>query len=132
MTIEGLVTVRSCVDAATTAARAVAALADHGVTLIARIDHAAAAAAAGLPLGPTELLIFGNPRGGTPLMQVARTIAIDLPLRMLIWSDDRGSWASYDDPDWLARRHGIADNHPAVQRVAQVLAAIASAATETR
>jgi uncharacterized protein (DUF302 family) len=78
------------------------------MTVFARIDHAAGAAAVGLSLRPTELLIFGNAKGGTPLMQSTQTIGIDLPLKALVWQDASGStWLSYNDPSWLAKRHGL-------------------------
>ena len=80
-----------------------------GLTIFARVDHAAGATSVGLPLRPTELLIFGNARGGTPLMQLAQTIGIDLPLKALAWEDAAGkTWLSYNDPAWLAARHGVA------------------------
>src|SRR4029450_12973509 len=73
-----------------------------------RIDHAAGAAAVGMPLRPTELLIFGNPPAGTPLMQAEQTIGIDLPLKALVWEDASGGvWIAYNDPAWLAVRHGL-------------------------
>jgi uncharacterized protein (DUF302 family) len=78
------------------------------MTVFARIDHAAGAAAAGLPLRPTDLLIFGNARAGTPLMESVQTIGIDLPLKALVWQDVAGNtWVSYNDPAWLARRHRL-------------------------
>ena len=87
--------------------RLAAAVTDRGMTVLARIDHAAAAAKAGMELRPTEVLIFGNPKAGTPLMQVAQTMGIDLPLKALVWQDDNGkTWLAYNDPKWLARRHG--------------------------
>jgi uncharacterized protein (DUF302 family) len=80
-----------------------------GLTVFCRIDHAANAVAAGLQLRPTELLIFGNGKGGTPLMQAAQTIGLDLPIRALAWQDAGGqTWVSYNDPVWLTERHGIA------------------------
>src|SRR3982074_2968871 len=76
-----------------------------GMTVFAHIDHAAAAAAAGLSLRPTELLIFGNARGVTALMELVQTIGIDLPLRALVWQDASGiTWLSYNDPNWLGKR----------------------------
>ena len=78
------------------------------MTVFARIDHAAGAASAGLPLRPTEVLIFGNAKGGTPLMQSVQTIGIDLPLKALVWQDASGqTWFSYNDPAFLAQRHGL-------------------------
>jgi uncharacterized protein (DUF302 family) len=80
----------------------------RGIAVFARIDHAAGATTAGLALRPTELLIFGNAIVGIPLMQAAQTIGIDLPLKALAWEDASGRvWLSYNDPGWLARRHGL-------------------------
>jgi uncharacterized protein (DUF302 family) len=79
-----------------------------GLTVFCRIDHAAGAVAAGLQLRPTEVLIFGNAKSGTPLMQATQTIGIDLPLKALAWQDAGGqTWLSYNDPVWLTERHGI-------------------------
>jgi uncharacterized protein (DUF302 family) len=102
-----------------------------GLTVFARIDHAAGAAAVGLSLRPTELLIFGNAKGGTPLMQSAQTTGIDLPLKALVWQDAAGkTWLSYNDPSWLAKRHGLGhETEPAVSAMAAALAATAKAAT---
>jgi len=104
------------------------------LTLFAHIDHAAAAAAVGLPLQPTELLIFGNAKGGTPLMQSVQTIGIDLPLKALVWQDPSGTtWLSYNDPMWLAERHGLADEVEAsLDAIATALASIARAATNSQ
>ena len=84
-----------------------------------------------LPLRPTELLIFGNARGGTPLMQLAQTTGIDLPLKALAWEDAGGkTWLSYNDPAWLAARHGVAEQAAAVAKtLANVLAALTQEAT---
>src|SRR5262249_59751021 len=80
-----------------------------GMTVFARIDHAAGAAQAGLSLRPTEVLIFGNAKAGTPLMQSNQTIGIDLPLKALVWQDAVGKvWLSYNEPSWLAEPHGLA------------------------
>jgi uncharacterized protein (DUF302 family) len=88
-----------------------------GMTIFARIDHAAGAAEVGLPLRPTELLIFGNAKGGTPLMQAEQAIGIDLPLKALVWQDEAGvTWLSYNDPTWLAKRHGLAGGTEAPAR----------------
>jgi len=104
-----------------------------GLAVFARIDHAAGAAEVGLSLHPTALLIFGNARGGTPLMQSMQTIGIDLPLKALIWRDVSGNtWLSYNDPSWLAKRHGLGHEADAtVSAMAAALGAIASAATES-
>ena len=109
LAVDGLVTVASNVGAKQTIDRLEAVLKAGGATIFARIDHAAGAASVNLPLRPTELLIFGNPKGGTPLMQAQQTIGIDLPLKALAWEDAAGKvWLSYNDPVWLAARHGSA------------------------
>ena len=97
--------------------------------MFARIDHAAGAAEVGLTLRPTELMIFGNARGGTPLMQSAQTIGIDLPLKALVWQDAGGkTWISYDEPSWIAQRHGVANAEPILSKMADLLSAISTAA----
>lgn len=108
MTADGLVSIRSHNGPEDTMSRLDAAVRVRGMMVFARIDHAAGAAAVGLPLRPTDLLIFGNARGGTPLMESVQTIGIDLPLKALVWQDVAGNtWVSYNDPAWTARRHGI-------------------------
>jgi len=88
--------------------RLASAVAEHGMAVLARIDHASAAAKVGLELRPTEVLLLANPKQGTPLMQAAQTMGIDLPLKAVVWQDEAGkTWLSYNDPRWLARRHGI-------------------------
>jgi uncharacterized protein (DUF302 family) len=99
------------------------------MTVFARIDHAQGARDAGLALRPTELLIFGSARGGTPLMQIQQTIGIDLPLKALAWEDAGGKvWLSWNDPAWLASRHGIAAGGELTKALAGALAAAARAA----
>jgi uncharacterized protein (DUF302 family) len=117
--------VKATIDRLETAARA------KGLTIFARVDHAAGATSVGMPLRPTELLIFGNARGGTPLMQLAQTIGIDLPLKALAWEDAAGkTWLSYNDPAWLAARHGLAEQGATVVKtLGNVLAALAREAT---
>lgn len=81
-----------------------------GLRVFERIDHAEGAASVGMALRPTQLLVFGHPKGGTPLMQCAQTIGIDLPLKALAWQDAGGqAWLGYDDPAHIARRHGAED-----------------------
>jgi uncharacterized protein (DUF302 family) len=107
MTPDGLTVCPSSHGPTETMERLAAAVANRGMTILARIDHTAGAVNVGMALRPTEVLIFGNPLAGTPLMQTAPTLGIDLPLRALVWQDDAGkSWLAYDDPTWLARRHG--------------------------
>ncbi len=108
MSDDGLITLASNHPVKATMDRLEAALRDKGITLFARIDHAAGAASVDMPLRPTELIIFGNPKAGTPLMQARQSIGIDLPLKMLGWQDAAGKvWLAYNDPAWLARRHGL-------------------------
>ena len=130
MTPEGLIVRASRHDPKETMDRLVAAVTARGASVVARIDHAAAAAAVGLALAPTEVLVFGNPRAGTPLMQAAQTIGIDLPLRALVWRDAAGAvYVGYNDPRWLARRHGVEAGQEAVlSAMAALLAAAVEAA----
>jgi len=108
MTPEGLIVCASRFVPKETMDRLAASVASLGIPILARIDHAAAAAAVRMQLRPTEVLIFGNPRSGTPLMQRAQTIGIDLPLKVLVWEDETSqTWLAYHNPAWLARRHGI-------------------------
>ena len=108
MTVDGLNVVESASDPKTTMDRLVSAVTSHGMAVLARIDHAAAAAKAGMILKPTELLIFGNPKAGTPLMLAAPSIAIDLPLKILIREDGEGKvWVSYNSAAFLQARHGL-------------------------
>jgi len=99
--------------------------------VFARVDHAAGAAAVGLPLRPTDLLVFGAAKGGTPLMQSIQTIGIDLPLKARVWQDAPGTiWLSYNDPNWLAKRHGLDSEADApLKGMSDALRAIAAAAT---
>jgi uncharacterized protein (DUF302 family) len=106
-----------------------AAVKTKGMTVFARIDHAAGAIAAGLSLRPTEVLIFGNTKAGTPLMLSVQTIGIDLPLKALVWQDVSGkTWLSYNDPAWLAQRHG-ASGGAAAGNMAAALDVVTKAAT---
>ena len=83
-------------------------LTQKGVTIFARIDHSGEAAKAGLEMRPTKLLVFGSPKGGTPLMQASPTLAIDLPLKALFWEDGQGKvWLTYNDPNYLQHRHDV-------------------------
>jgi uncharacterized protein (DUF302 family) len=100
----------------------------RGLNVFARIDHAAGAAKIGKSLRPTELLIFGNPQGGTPFMVCGQSVGIDLPLKALAWQDAEGqSWLGYNDPAYLAARHGVAQC-PAVENLQKALAGLAAAA----
>jgi uncharacterized protein (DUF302 family) len=108
MAVGELTTIRSSYGPEETMNRFEAEVRARGMVAFAHIDHAAGAAAVGLSLRPTELLIFGNARSGTPLMELVQTIGIDLPLKALVWQDASGiTWLSYNDPNCLAKRHGL-------------------------
>jgi uncharacterized protein (DUF302 family) len=128
---DGLITLSSRYPARDTMDRLLLALGKRNMTVFARIDHAAGAASAGLALRPTEVVIFGNPKGGTALMQDRQSAGIDLPLKALVWQDADGKvLLSYNDPAWIAQRHGLgAASAGAVEAMAKALAAIAGEAT---
>lgn len=126
---DGLITTASAHSFAKTMGRLEQALKDRDLTLFARVDHAAGAAAVGKVLRPTTVVIFGNASGGTPLMQVAQEIGLELPLKILVWEDASGrTWLSRDDPAWLARRFGIDPALPPVAALSSALAALADLA----
>jgi uncharacterized protein (DUF302 family) len=131
MTADGLITVPSSFGPKETMDRLAAETKAKGMTVFARIDHAGGAAEVGLPLRPTELLIFGNAKAGTPLMQADQTIGIDLPLKALVFEDAGGKvWLSYLDPRWLAQRYGFgAGVAQTVDAMAAALNALATQAT---
>jgi len=131
MSAEGLVIVASSRGPRETMDRLAAAVAAQGMAIATRIDHAAAAESVGLALRPTEVLVFGNPRAGTPLMQAAPSLAIDLPLKALVWQDEAGAtWLAHPDPAWLARRHGLDPaNHPTLVAMTNALVRVAAEAT---
>jgi uncharacterized protein (DUF302 family) len=132
MTPDGLTACVSSHGPKETMDRLIAAVTSRGMTVLARIDHAAAAAKTGMELRPTEVVLFGNPRAGTPLMQAAQTIGIDLPLKALVWQDAGGkTWLAYDDPNWLAKRHdALVGTERSLGAMTDALAAVAKEATE--
>jgi uncharacterized protein (DUF302 family) len=130
MVPEGFTAVESHFGPKETLDRLEADLKSKGLTVFARIDHAAGAAAVGLTLLPTAVLIFGNARGGTPLMQSNQLIGIDLPLKVLVWQDTSGkTWLSYVDPNSLAGRYGLpAETATSVTTLAALLHTVTSRA----
>jgi uncharacterized protein (DUF302 family) len=119
---EGMISVKSAHSVADTADRLESILGAKGMTVFARIDHAAGAKKAGQTLLPTELVVFGNPKVGTPLMLCSRSIAIDLPQKALIWEDAAGdTWISYNDPQFLKLRHNTQGCDAVLQKVAMAL-----------
>jgi uncharacterized protein (DUF302 family) len=106
-TKDGMIQTRSTHSFAETFERLESAVASRGLAVFASIDFSGDAAKAGLAMRPTRLLVFGNPRAGTPLMVAAPTLAIDLPLKVLVSEDESGVWLSYNSPQYLQSRHGI-------------------------
>jgi uncharacterized protein (DUF302 family) len=132
MAANGLITIPSSFGPKETMDRLEADIKAKGMAVFARIDHAAGAAEVGLPLRRTEVLIFGSAKAGTPLMQADQAIGIDLPLKVLVFEDEAGKvWLSYNDPSWLAQRHGLgAAVASTVDAMAAALNAIAIKATK--
>ncbi len=119
---EGLINKTSSYNVQKTMDRLEKIVKDKGFNVIARVNHTAAAKKSGSTLRPTELLIFGNPKLGTQLMLSNQTIGIDLPLKVLIWEDDKGVVTlSYNDPAWLQKRHGITDRNKAFAKMTGAL-----------
>jgi uncharacterized protein (DUF302 family) len=129
----GLTTVPSDFGPKETMDRLEAEIKAVGMTVFARVDHAAGAASVGLPLRPTELLIFGSAKAGTPLMQADQAIGIDLPLKALVYQDASGKvWLAYNDPSWLAERHVLGETVARnVAAMTAALKAVVAKATES-
>lgn len=125
---DGLVAVKSPHGAKATMDKLEKLVKQRGLNVFARVDHAAGAAKVDKSLRPTEVLIFGNPQGGTPFMECAQSVGIDLPLKALVWEDAAGQvWLGYNDPAFLARRHGAAEC-PAVENLSKALTGLAEGA----
>jgi uncharacterized protein (DUF302 family) len=108
---DGIISKESKFSVPETLDRVDALLRSKGIKIFVRVDHSGEAEKAGLKLPPTQLLIFGNPKGGTPVMLAAPTAAIDLPLKALAWQDSDGKvWLSYNDPEYLKKRYGLTDD----------------------
>jgi uncharacterized protein (DUF302 family) len=126
---DGLTTIPSNHSVKDTIDRLEAEVKAKGMTVFARVDHAKGARDVGMELRPTEVLMFGHARGGTPLMQAQQTAGIDLPLKALAWEDAAGKvWLAYNDPEWIAARHGIPAGGPVTKAMAAGLAAVTKAA----
>ena len=125
-----IVTIESAHDVATTIDRLAAAVEGAGAKVFARVDHAGGAAKVGAALRPTEMLMFGNPKLGTPALQAAQTMGMDLPLRAVAWEDEAGGvHLSYTDPAAMAARHGIAADHPVIAKMTGALKKLTAKAT---
>jgi uncharacterized protein (DUF302 family) len=131
MSVEGLVTLRSRSDIARTLERLEASIASHGMTIFARVDHAAGAWQAGMELRPTTVVIFGAAKAGTPLMTMSQSIGLELPLKALVWQDESGqTFVSYNDPAWLVRRFSLPEAaNPVAEKMRVALSAVATDAT---
>jgi len=118
----GLITVESSYTVQETLDRLTKIMTSKGITIFARVDHAAGAKKVDKELAPTQLLIFGNPKLGTPLMLSDRKIGLDLPLKALAWQDDKGKvWVSYNDPAYLKTRYDMSDRDPVFMKMTGVL-----------
>ena len=127
---DGTISIKSAYSVKKTGDRLVNALEAKGMNVFARIDHAAGARKVGKQLRPTELILFGNPKVGTPLMQCQQKVAIDLPQKALIWKDASGQvWLSYNDPNYLAQRHGISQCKEVITKISNALANFGKKAT---
>ena len=128
---DGMIAIKSAHSVKDTITKFETVAKERGLHIFARIDHAAGAQKIGKTLRPTELLIFGNPQGGTPLMECAQTAGIDLPLKALAWQDASGQvWLGYNDPQFLAARHGAKDCGPVAAGLRNALDGLAGAATQ--
>ena len=129
MAAEGVMNVQSARDVQGTADRLEGILKEKGMTVFGRIRHSEAAGKVGVDLRPTELIIFGNPKVGSPLMNCQQSVAIDLPQKALVWQDGQGKvWISYNDPRYLENRHGIEGCEKVLAKVEKALAGITKAA----
>ena len=125
----GIISIKSPHNVEETADRLETVLKSKGMSVVARIKHSEAAMKVGMTLRPTELLIFGNPKVGTPLMQCTQSVALDLPQKALIWEDESGLvWISYNDPQYLAERHNIEGCDEVLAKVKTALSNFTNAA----
>ena len=126
---DGIISVASKFDPAETMQRFESVLKNKGMKVFARVDHRKGAESVGLELRPTELILFGNPKAGSPLMQCTQSIALDLPQKALVWEDENGKvWLSYNDPVYLKNRHKVTGCDAAFTKIRQALAGMVNAA----
>jgi uncharacterized protein (DUF302 family) len=129
MAADGVVNVQSPFSVEETADRLNNVLNNKGMTVFNRVKHSEAAGKVGIQLRDTELIIFGNPKAGSPLMKCQQSIAIDLPQKALVWADDQSKvWISYNDLSYLAKRHDLSGCEAAIAKVGKALAGITKAA----
>jgi uncharacterized protein (DUF302 family) len=126
----GLITIKSKYSVKETLDRLEAVLKEKGVTIALRWNHSKKAEGVGIPLRPTELLIFGNPKLGSNFFTSKQTSGIDLPMKALAWKDEKGQvWLTYNDPAYIAKRHGITDRDEVVKKMTGALSKFSAAAT---
>lgn len=129
MAADGVIDVQSAFNVKETADRLESLLTEKGMTIFNRIKHAEAAGNVGIELRETELIIFGNPKVGSPLMKCRQSVAIDLPQKALVWEDQASKvWISYNDPAYLQKRHGISGCEEVISKIGKALAGISRAA----
>lgn len=130
---QGMIALKSPYSVPETMDRLQAIVEEKGMRVMARVDHAANAASVELELRPTQLLIFGNPKVGTPLMQCGQSVAIDLPQKALAWEDEAGQvWLGYNDPFYLMERHSLGDCREILEKVNGALGGLMGAATQAQ
>lgn len=128
---DNLISVKSSHSVSATADRFAKLIEEKNLTLFTRIDHENNADKVQLTLRPTMVILFGNPRAGTPLMNCAQSVAIDLPQKALFWEDENGDvWLSYNDPEYLKQRHNIQGCDPVLEKISGLLETLARLATE--
>ena len=128
---EGVIRIKSKHSVAATVDKLETALKNKGMTIFKRVSHSGGAAKVGLELRPSELMIFGNPKVGTPLMQCQQLAALDLPQKALVYEDEQGQvWFAYNDPQYIANRHNISGCDDVVSKISKALAGFSRAATE--
>ena len=131
MAVDGMINVPSAFNVGETADRMENVLNKKGMTIFTRIKHSEAAAKVGIELRETELIIFGNPKVGSPLMKCQQSVGIDLPQKALIWEDESAKvWISYNDPRYLEKRHDISGCEKVISKIEKALAGITKAASE--
>lgn len=127
---DGMINVKSQFDVKTTADRLEKILSEKGMTIFNRIKHSESAAKIGIQLGETEMLIFGNPKAGSPLMKCQQSIALDLPQKALVWKDNNNEvWVSYNDIEYLKNRHNVQGCGKVMVKVGKILANITKSAS---
>lgn len=130
MAADGVINVQSAFNVSETADRLESILSEKGMTIFKRIKHSEGAGKVGIELRETELIIFGNPKVGSPLMKCQQSVAIDLPQKALIWEDSESKvWISYNDPRYIEKRHDISDCEKVIAKIEKALSGITKAAS---